>query len=734
MPGLTDLLTPGDVYEIRALNVREGGFVVRAMSGYFDDLDEMQRQAMLLESQGASGIYYTPNPVNPDCMARAANRVVRAKATTNDGEIVRRRWLLVDLDPVRPSGISSTDEELKLALQRARAIRDALDWPAPVLASSGNGAHLMWRIDLPNDEASAQLISGVLQAMQARFATPEVDVDQTVFNAARIWKVPGTTARKGDQHGGRVHRKAEILELGGGLVSRRMLEALLPADPTPEPSALPVERFDLQSWMREHHPHAEARPWPATGGTKWVFPVCPFNSAHTDRSAFVTQRPTGEIAAGCQHNSCTWDWHDLRGVEPSVCEVDFDALLEGSWTDQLIRRDEKILARLENAALFLERHEQVRGCFGYNEMLGRVVCLRKPRWPGDRAKGFVPGRPLEDHHETEILAWLERHASHSYSSQKVHAALERVARRTQSFHPVRSYLESLSWDGTPRVDALLWGYFGTPRSEYAEKIAGWWMISAVARAYEPGCQADSMIVLEGGQGAGKSRGLRALAGDWFSDTAIPWGTKEAYQQLEGVWIYEIAELDGMDFRSVETIKAFVTASTDRFRAAYGRNATARPRTCIFAGTTNRSNYLRDATGNRRFWPADTGYIDREAIKNDRDQLWAEAVTRYKRGERWWPHEPEEIEMCRAETAARLERDPWEAAVRQWLIANPRDFLETEDVLEHALDLAPSHQHPGHARRLADVMTTLGWKRGRRKRKGKKVRGFVRDDDNQSVPF
>lgn len=738
---LTQLLTPGEVYELRALNVREGGFTVRAVSGYFDDLEEMERQAALIESQGASGIYYTPNPVDASCLARAANRVVRAKVTTNDREIERRRWLLVDLDPVRPAGVSASEEEHEQAMQRARVLRDALDWPRPVLASSGNGAHLMWRVDLPNDEDTAKLFSRVLDALDRRFSTPEVSVDTTVFNAARIWKVPGTTARKGDEVGDRVHRRAEIFELGDeALVTRAMLVGLAGEEEVRQASGVPRADFDLSAFLRKHFPAAEARPWNATGGLKWILDPCPFNPDHTDRSAFVTQRPSGEIAAGCQHNSCSWDWHDLKQrCEPvQSVHVDYAALLStdsanDDWESMLIRREEKVLKRTENATLYLEHHPEVIGCFGYNEMLGRTVVLRPPRWPEERRAGFTAGATVEDHHETEIVAWLERVAGHSYPQGTVHAALARVARRAASFHPVRDYLEGLRWDGTPRLSALFWGYFGAERSEYTEKVAAWWMISAVARAYEPGCQADSMVVLEGDQGRGKSSSLRILAGDWFSDTAIPFGTKEAYQQLEGVWIYEIAELDGMDYRSVETIKAFVTARVDRFRAAYGRNSSTRPRTLVFAGTTNRSNYLRDASGNRRFWPVTCGYIDREALAADRDQLWAEAVTRHKRGEQWWPMGAD-VELCAAEAAARMEKDPWASTIHRWLVANPRDWASSEELLTQALDIDAARQNTGHARRLAEVMSELGWEKSRKRRGGRKERGFspVREDD--TVPF
>ena len=224
------------VTELRALGVPEdwsdGGFT---HSGYFDDLEALATAAARLDRKGARAVYVTPNPVKPDLLARAKNRTVRSpKSTTTNDEIQRRRWLLLDFDPKRPAGISSTDEELRAARRRAVEVARFLkgkDFPGGVLAESGNGAHLMYRIDLPPEDGG--LTKRVLAGVAERFPEDEakgvpVKVDTGVYNAARLWKLYGTTARKGDPTEERPHRRARIIRVADSLevVPKAKLEAV----------------------------------------------------------------------------------------------------------------------------------------------------------------------------------------------------------------------------------------------------------------------------------------------------------------------------------------------------------------------------------------------------------------------------------------------------------------------------------------------------------------------------
>jgi hypothetical protein len=249
---LNVLFVDGDVVELRVPKTQNDG----VLSGYFTDHAALARAAAA--RNGDQGVYVTLNPVVPSLLARAANRVrSRARVTTADKDIQQRRWLLVDCDPVRPSEISSSNAEHEAALERACDIRSVLSeegWPAPVLADSGNGAHLLYRVDLPNDEPSTLLLAAVLKALAARFNDAAVKVDEAVFNAARISKVYGTMARKGDDVPERPHRLSRILETPPTLelVSRDLLQALLPPEappskPRPAPSR---SRFNIEAFSR----------------------------------------------------------------------------------------------------------------------------------------------------------------------------------------------------------------------------------------------------------------------------------------------------------------------------------------------------------------------------------------------------------------------------------------------------------------------------------------------------
>jgi hypothetical protein len=187
------------------------------VSGYFDDHEALAKAIFSAESiYKADGIYYTLNTINPALLARACNRLKeRAQHTTADNDVVRRRWLPVDLDPVRPAGISSSDEEHAAAIERARLIaRDmAKEWGLPILGDSGNGAHLLYEIDLPGDETSLRFVSGALASLDRRYSDKLVKIDISVANASRIWKSYGTVARKGDAIPGRPHRVSKVLEV-----------------------------------------------------------------------------------------------------------------------------------------------------------------------------------------------------------------------------------------------------------------------------------------------------------------------------------------------------------------------------------------------------------------------------------------------------------------------------------------------------------------------------------------
>ena len=206
------LFEPGDVVEVRIPKTRSG-----VVAGYFDDFSKMATTVMQADARyQAPGIYYVLNKIDPALLGRAYNRLKeRAEQTTADNNILRRRWLPIDLDPVRPAGISSSEEEHSQALARAREIAADMkkEWGAALIADSGNGAHLLYRIDLPNDQQALTFVTRALAELDRRYSDDRIKVDVTSANAARIWKAYGTPARKGDSMPGRPHRFSRVLEV-----------------------------------------------------------------------------------------------------------------------------------------------------------------------------------------------------------------------------------------------------------------------------------------------------------------------------------------------------------------------------------------------------------------------------------------------------------------------------------------------------------------------------------------
>lgn len=313
-----EVIAPDGVVEVRAL----AGSAVH--SGYFDDRTKLAARAAVLDADPeVAGIYVTLNPVNGALLARRANRIKlrlsRKDATTADADIVRRRWLPVDIDPVRPSGVSSTDAEHDLALATAEKIAAWLSeqgFPDPIKADSGNGAHLLYRIDLANDEAVTGLVKGCLATLDALFSNEKVTVDTANYNAARIWKLYGTASRKGDSTPERPHRRAKALAVPDEIAAvpvemLQHLAGLLPVDEPPAPKR--GTGIDLAAWLTGHRIAVRSAK-PYRGGTLYTLEDCPFSSAHRD-GAFAIQFASGAIFAGCHHTSCgggTQRWPELR--------------------------------------------------------------------------------------------------------------------------------------------------------------------------------------------------------------------------------------------------------------------------------------------------------------------------------------------------------------------------------------------------------------------------------------
>lgn len=348
----------GDVFEVRVLDAISADYRREHIeSGYFDYEHISAVPEALKRLLSFRGVYVTVNPVNPDLLARAVNRLRPAgrNPTTADTDIVRRRWLLIDCDPRRASGVSSSNAEHDFALAKAREIRDGLSslgWADPIMTDSGNGAQLMYRIDLPADDG--ELVRRVIGEI-AKASSEQVAIDTSVHNPARIWRLPGTMNCKGDSIPERPHRMARILEEPQDIVpvSREQMQDIVSYQSEGTQTDVPDDEwkhtmpaFDLDSWIAQYCPELGS-PQPWKSGRKWIFPVCPFNEAHTNKSAVLIQEPSGAVAFKCHHNGCSGnDWRALRELREPGCydrreEVSSDVDLSGILKPNRIEKQEK---------------------------------------------------------------------------------------------------------------------------------------------------------------------------------------------------------------------------------------------------------------------------------------------------------------------------------------------------------------------------------------------------------
>jgi predicted P-loop ATPase len=316
----------------------------------------------------------------------------------------------------------------------------------------------------------------------------------------------------------------------------------------------------------------------------------------------------------------------------------------------------------------------------------------------------------------------------------VRRVVDIIARRN-SYHPVRDYLESLpQWDCTPRIATWLVDYCGVESSEsspnsYAMAVGEKFLVAAVKRIMDPGAKCDSVLVLEGKQGIGKSTVPRILAGaDWFSDQLADMGSKDASLQLRGLWIIELSELDVLNRAELARVKAFLSQQTERFRLPYGRRVIQVPRQCVFFGTTNSDSWIKDETGGRRFWPVRCQAINLDGLRRDRDQIWAEALHQYRAGATWWLDEAEVVRAAIEEQRKRYQADVWQGQIAKWLespsqrvnadgrrvaeFTSSADSVTISDVLHHCIGKPLEMWNQADKNRIASCLTALDWERHR----------------------
>jgi len=364
----------------------------------------------------------------------------------------------------------------------------------------------------------------------------------------------------------------------------------------------------------------------------------------------------------------------LAGERMNEAKNDFEFELEpieegnDEWLTQLdVDRKGNFYASHNNIKIILSNDPRLKGCFGFDEFRARKVVLKNLPWR--KVQHF--SRYLCDEDEQNLVIYLST----------VYGILNRANTKevldtsiaANAFHPVKDYLKTLTWDGERRIDRLFIDYMGANDTEYVQAVTRKTLVAAVARVNQPGIKFDYVLTLVGEEGLGKSSLVGKLGGEWFSDSFnfSMLHSKESYEQIQGVWLVEIGELVGLRKADVEAAKQFISKREDTFRVAYGRNTTTFRRQCVFFGSTNNPQFLREANGNRRFWPVEINQIP--AIKDvftdldeyEINQIWAEAVTLYKAGETLYLDKELE-EAARNVQKAHTEKDDRAGAIQRYL--------------------------------------------------------------------
>jgi putative DNA primase/helicase len=406
----------------------------------------------------------------------------------------------------------------------------------------------------------------------------------------------------------------------------------------------------------------------------------------------------------------------------------------------------------ENVYLVMENDERLAGLVGLDQFSGLQVKRRATPWPSEpgewtEADDFRLGMYMATHHGLLLasIGDIERGVAQ--------------AAREHSFNPVVEYFDRCvdMWDGKPRVADALTRYWGAADSDYMRLISTMFFIGVVVRGYRPGVKNDHAPVFEGGQGRGKSTALKVLGGQWFADTPFRMGEKDGYLSIQGVLLYEVAELEQFNRSEVTAIKAFMSSTVDRFREPYGRRMKNVPRRCAFAATTNEDAYFKDTTGNRRFWPVETGHLDIAALTEDRDQLFGEAISMMNAGVQWWPTYEQQQRLIDPMQESREIPDPWAGRIWEYLegvdehgkptMAGRLTRVTTRELLTRALGIELSKMGPAKAEtmRVSAIMRKFGWKKDR-EASGARERFYERpeaeakqgaataEDDLEPLPF
>lgn len=400
--------------------------------------------------------------------------------------------------------------------------------------------------------------------------------------------------------------------------------------------------------------------------------------------------------------------------------------LEPNWHDKLQRdhKQGKPKSSFVNIRLILE-----------NETKGKFITHNEfsseDRWVTDTPWGSKAGSIVVDSDSVSIINWLAHNYEIEPTVDKVNNVLIQLAKENK-YHPVRDFLDSLEWDGKSRLKTWLKDYLRAEGPDrYLEVVGVKTLIGMISRIYQPGCKFDNVLILEGKQGVGKSSAARILAGDeWFSDSTINFNDKDAVMNMQGTWVYELGELSAMSRHDTNVLKEFISRQTDKIRPPYGRRTIPFPRQTIFIGTTNQEEYLKDKTGNRRFWPVKIGRVKFGVLERDRAQLLAEAVERYLLGEDSFVTDKFDLRLIEQEQGNRAEHDDMTDDLLEFFNSEenllPEDGFKISDLIRMAPCLVGIRNDRLTQIRLSAALRGLGFKKIQKRVVGGRVKLWVKE--------
>jgi putative DNA primase/helicase len=427
-------------------------------------------------------------------------------------------------------------------------------------------------------------------------------------------------------------------------------------------------------------------------------------------------------AQGCKHPKYVFGFDEVAALPTFVPAPEQDDLTKVYGWD--INRDGELKPTIRNVMNFFVLNPPIQNMLRMNTFAQRMEFKKKAPWHGEHDNAEF----WNDEDSVELKLYLSKKKFNAQTSLYHEAAV--LQARMDTYHPVKDYASTLSWDGVARSDRLFIDYAGSPDTPYIREVAKNVLIGAWARIYQPGCQLDTMAILEGIQGTQKTSFIRILGGEFYGDVKIS-SNKDTLVGMLGKWIIEQSELKFRKTEDVEAVKSFLSITVDTVRPPYARFAVDIPRSSIFIGTINPGSsnaYLTDPTGNRRFWPVQTGRINLQKLQDDRDQLMAEALHRYRLGEPWWITDQALIKAAIEEQEARLEIDIWEEIIAYWLEENEHPEIVTyEFVAKRILSLSSDKLSVFNSKRIANALTKAGYENGKHwsKEEKKQMRGWVK---------